>query len=112
MKTTGRWISIGMGLAWAAFATGACGGNSNGPKDAGVDSPSYVTVTDAGSGTSSASSSYTVPMNPLPGPVTVIQPDGSAGTSSSTASSGSSSGSSSHDAGASDAANAADASAD
>lgn len=103
MKTTGRWISLGMGLAWAAFAAGACGGNSNGPKDAGADSPSYVTVTEAGGDGSSASSSYSVPLNPLPGPVTVIQPDGSIGGSSSSTSSSSSS-SSSSDAGTSDAA--------
>ncbi len=109
MNTTGRWISIGTGLAWAAFATGACGGNSNGPKDAGIDSPSYVTVTDA-SGSSSSSAAYTVPVNPLPGPVTVI--DGSVATSSKTSSSTASSGSSSSDAGESDAPSASDATAD
>jgi hypothetical protein len=75
MKSSGLWILGATALAGQIVAVGACGSSNSTPPPV-PDAGSYVTVTDASS-SSSSSSAYSVPSNMLPGPITVVYPDGS-----------------------------------
>jgi hypothetical protein len=74
MKSSHAWVLGAIALAAQIIAVGACGSSNNAPAPM-PDAGSYVTNTDASS--TSSSSAYSVPSNMLPGPVTVVYPDGS-----------------------------------
>ncbi len=76
MKSS-TWILCAAGLTWQVVAIAACGSSNNNAPAPVPDAGSYVSGLDAAS--SSSSSAYSVPSNMLPGMITVVYPDGSAG---------------------------------